>query len=79
MLQSGWSWRRRWVPALDRFLEQSPGDARMEDAWFMKTVARSRTGDTDGAAQLARAYLIQFPNGLRRLEAEKIAGKSSKR
>jgi hypothetical protein len=70
---------RKAEQMLDRFLEESPRDARIEDAWFMKAVARSRTGDTDGAAQLARAYLLRFPNGLRRLEAEKIAASSSKR
>lgn len=64
---------RRAEQLLDRFLEATPLDARVEDAWFMKTVARARTGDTHGAAQLARGYLERFPRGLRRSEAERIA------
>jgi hypothetical protein len=64
---------------LDRFLEESPRDARIEDAWFMKAVARSRSGDTEGAAELAQTYLFRFPRGLRRLEAEKLAAGSPKR
>jgi hypothetical protein len=58
---------------LDSFLEANPHDARLEDAWFMKSVARARSGDSEGAAQLARAYLERFPKGLRRREAERIA------
>jgi TolA-binding protein len=64
---------RKAEQLLDRFLEATPHDARVEDAWFMKTVARARTGDTQGAAQVARGYLERFPQGLRRIEAERIA------
>lgn len=64
---------RRAEQMLDRFLSESPRDARVEDAWFMKAVARSRAGDTEGAARLAQAYLDRFPNGLRRREAERIS------
>jgi TolA-binding protein len=58
---------------LDRFLDATPHDARVEDACFIKAVARARSGDTEGAAQLGRAYLERFPNGLRRREAARLA------
>ncbi|HMI83792.1 MAG TPA: tetratricopeptide repeat protein [Polyangiaceae bacterium] len=64
---------RKAEQMLDRFLAASPHDARLEDAWFMKAVARARSGDTEGAAELGRAYLERFPNGLRRREAQRIA------
>jgi len=70
---------RKAEHVLDRFLDESPRDARVEDAWFMKAVARSRSGDSEGAAELAQVYLKRFPRGLRRLEAEKLAAGSSKR
>jgi len=48
------------------------GDARAEDASFLRAVARSRMGDEAGAASLAGAYLRSFPLGLRRREAEEL-------
>jgi hypothetical protein len=54
-------------------LELTPGDPLVEDAHFLRAVARSRSGDADGAAKLAKEYLRKFPDGLRRREAEKIA------
>jgi Tetratricopeptide repeat/FecR protein len=70
---------RRAEQLFDRFLEGTPRDPRSEDAWFMKAVARSRLGDTEGAARLARDYLQRFPEGLRRPEAAQIeaAGQGS--
>jgi hypothetical protein len=66
---------RRAERLLDRFLSSptSSGDPRIEDACFLRAVARSRSGDTEGAAKLARDYLRRFPNGLRRPEAERMA------
>jgi FecR protein len=58
---------------LDRFLNQATGDPRQEDACFLRAVARSRSGDAEGAAKLAQEYLRRFPNGLRRPEAESLA------
>jgi TolA-binding protein len=64
---------RRAEQLFDVFLSQSARDDRAEDAWFLKAVARSRSGDGEGASRLARDYLQRFPNGLRRREAEQIA------
>jgi TolA-binding protein len=55
------------------FERDHAGDARVEDATFLRAVARSRRGDRAGAASLAREYLRRFPNGLRRIEAERLA------
>jgi len=55
-----------------RFAAEFPADARCEDAAFLRAVARSRVGDKDGAASLARAYLAAYPTGLRRVEAQRL-------
>jgi anti-sigma factor RsiW len=57
---------------LQAFVRQFPDDPRAEDASFLRAVARWRTGDKDGAAQLARTYLVSYPSGLRRSEARRI-------
>jgi hypothetical protein len=54
---------------LQAFVRDYPLDPRCEDASFLRAVAHSRMGDAAGAADLARAYLANFPHGLRRLEA----------
>jgi hypothetical protein len=54
-----------------------PADARVEDAMFLLAVARSRRGDVEGAAQLAREYLARYPRGLRRADAERLVEASS--
>lgn len=54
------------------FLRQYPGDSRSEDATFLCAVARARQGDREGASRWARRYLIAYPNGLRRREAEAL-------
>lgn len=59
-------------PLFASFAHEFPGDARAEDASFLRAVARSRLGDRHGAAALARAYLAAFPVGLRRKEAEEL-------
>jgi ferric-dicitrate binding protein FerR (iron transport regulator) len=64
---------RRAEHLFEKFLELTPGDPLVEDAHFLRAVARSRSGDADGAAKLAKEYLRKFPDGLRRREAEKIA------
>jgi hypothetical protein len=48
-------------------------DARREDATFLRAVARLRRGDAAGARATAREYLDRYPNGLRALEAERLA------
>jgi hypothetical protein len=55
------------------FEARHPSDARVEDATFLKAVARSRRGDSTGARALARDYLLRYPNGLRHLEAQRLA------
>jgi TolA-binding protein len=57
---------------LASFTRDFPGDARTEDASFLRAVAHARLGDRKGAAILARAYLAVFPSGLRRKEAEAL-------
>jgi TolA-binding protein len=56
------------------FEQHHPGDGRVEDSTFLRAVARSRRGDTVGAKALAQQYLHDYPKGLRRLEAERLAG-----
>jgi len=49
------------------------GDARVEDAAFLRAVAHSRRGDRRASQAAARDYLRRYPNGLRRAEAERLA------
>jgi TolA-binding protein len=58
---------------LNSFEAHHPSDARVEDATFLRAVARSRRGDSAGARALAREYLRRYPNGLRHLEAQRLA------
>jgi ferric-dicitrate binding protein FerR (iron transport regulator) len=62
---------------LGAFARDYPSDARCEDTSFLRAVSRSRLGDAAGAADLARAYLARYPQGLRRHEAERLAGSVS--
>ena len=70
------AFRRGEYAAAERLLadfsQNAGGDARREDAAFLRAVARSRQGDARGAAGLAASYLKSFPNGLRRTEAERL-------
>jgi outer membrane protein assembly factor BamD (BamD/ComL family) len=61
------------------FRGRHPRDARNEDAAFLRAVARSRLGDTAGAAAFAAEYLRAFPGGLRRAEAERLQGALGKK
>ena len=60
----------------DAFAHEFPSDPRCEDAAYLRAVARFRRGDKFGAAALARAYLVAYPAGLRRIEARRLATKS---
>jgi hypothetical protein len=60
-----------------RFAADFSDDARTEDAMFLRAVARSRAGDSPGAAQRAREYLSRFPQGLRHREALRLVDPSS--
>jgi hypothetical protein len=55
------------------FAREHPDDARVEDALFLRAIARSRRGDANGARAIARQYLERFPYGLRRDDAERLA------
>jgi anti-sigma factor RsiW len=55
------------------FERDFPGDARTEDSAFLRVTARARRGDAQGAKALAQDYLRRFPNGLRRVEAERLS------
>jgi hypothetical protein len=56
-----------------RFARRHPTDSRVEDALFLRAVARARRGDRPGARALALEYLQRFPSGLRRAEAARLA------
>jgi outer membrane protein assembly factor BamD (BamD/ComL family) len=58
------------------FLANFPGDPRNEDVSFLRAVGRSRAGDKTSAAALAREYLLRFPTGMRRREAEALSSLS---
>jgi hypothetical protein len=60
----------------DLFAREFAEDPRCEDAAYLRAVARFRRGDKPGAATLARAYLITYPSGLRRIEARRLANGS---
>jgi TolA-binding protein len=47
-------------------------DPRTEDATFLRALSRARRGDHAGARGLAAEYLQRFPNGLRRVEMERL-------
>jgi len=55
-----------------QFASEHPQDPRVEDIAFLRAVARTRLGDVEGAAALARSYLNRFPHGMRRKEAEAL-------
>lgn len=54
------------------FERHHPGDARSEDAAFLRAVACLRRGDRTDARALARDYLNRYPDGLRREEAQRL-------
>jgi len=58
---------------LDEFARAHRADPRAEDASFMRVVAQVRIGDASKARALAQEYLDRYPNGLRRIEAQRIA------
>ena len=57
---------------LREFIVRNPADPRVEDATFLRMVGRVRRRDPEGAVEMARRYLGQFPDGLRRREAEQV-------
>jgi TolA-binding protein len=57
---------------LATFEREHPTDARSEDAAFLRAVCHSRMGDSAGATRLASEYLVRYPHGLRRNEAQRL-------
>ena len=55
-----------------RFASEHTTDTRVEDAMFLRAVARARSGDVEGSPALAAEYLRRYPAGLRRIEAERL-------
>jgi hypothetical protein len=68
---------RRAEQRFAAFVREHPRDARAEDATFLRAEGLARSGDRVGAAAAARAYLAAYPHGLRRPEAERLAGLTS--
>lgn len=56
----------------EAFAREFPGDARAEDALFLRADARARRGDRDGASRAASEYLKRYPSGFRRAEAQRL-------
>lgn len=54
------------------FERAHPADGRVEDATYLRAVARARRGDAAAARAIARDYLRRYPTGLRRAEAERL-------
>jgi TolA-binding protein len=59
--------------SLGTFLEKYPGDARAEDAAYLRVVALQRCGDADAMKEAARAYLRRYPEGFRRAEIDALS------
>jgi hypothetical protein len=65
--------------AFSGFERRHSGDARCEDATFLRAVARARRGDAAGASAIAREYLGRYPSGLRVREAKQLITPSAER
>lgn len=61
---------------LEGFAAAHPKDESAEDAAFLAIVSLQRAGRRASAAAAARRYLVRYPRGYRRAEAEVIAGSS---
>ncbi|HEY8943721.1 MAG TPA: hypothetical protein VIM73_05640, partial [Polyangiaceae bacterium] len=55
------------------FLAAHPGDARAEDAAYLRVVALQRAGNDALVREAARQYLHRYPSGFRRTEVEALA------
>jgi TolA-binding protein len=56
-----------------RFLRDHPGDARAEDAAYLRVIALQRCGDHNGVRAAGLEYLRRFPAGFRRSEVEMLS------
>ncbi|MFT3764944.1 MAG: FecR domain-containing protein [Minicystis sp.] len=59
---------------LEAFASAHPGDARADEADYLRAVALQRAGRAAEAAAAARRYLATRPAGAHRMEARQIAG-----
>ncbi|AUX46829.1 uncharacterized protein SOCE26_083380 [Sorangium cellulosum] len=64
----------RSAEQLEAFSAAHPGDARADEADYLRAIALQRAGRSAEAAAAARRYLARRPNGAHRAEAKKIAG-----
>lgn len=55
------------------FASAHPGDARAEDAAYLRALAFQRAGSHSAAQNAANEYLRRYPSGFRRAEAEQLA------
>jgi hypothetical protein len=55
------------------YLRQHPGDARAEDAAYLRILALQRAGDSRAMQQAAHDYLSRYPRGFRRAEIEALS------
>jgi hypothetical protein len=56
-----------------RFVRDHPGDARVEDAAYLRIIALQRCSDHDGVRAAGLEYLRRFPAGFRRSEVETLS------
>lgn len=54
------------------FVSHHAGDARVEDAAYLRVIALQRAGDTAAMQGAAREYLRRHPNGFRRAEVSAL-------
>ncbi|WP_437809900.1 FecR domain-containing protein [Sorangium sp. So ce1078] len=64
----------RGAEQLEAFSAAHPGDARADEADYLRAIALQRAGRKAEAVAAARRYLATRPNGAHRAEAKKIAG-----
>jgi outer membrane protein assembly factor BamD (BamD/ComL family) len=63
----------------EKFAADHPGDARAEDASYLRTLSLERGGRHEEARAAAQLYLARFPGGFRRTELESfVAGSKSR-
>jgi hypothetical protein len=67
----------RAAAAFADFLEKHPGDARAEDAAYLRVVALQRSGDGAGTKRAALEYLRRYPTGFRQTEVEALSRSSA--
>lgn len=60
---------------LEQFAETHAGDARADEADYLRAIALQRAGRKEAAIAAAKRYLATRPNGAHRADAARIAGK----